>query len=182
MKIAGVVDSEVRGNFYYYSFIANPGELTLTLTVEPGRKANDSDFIAFAAVGFNSYDRNAEELAGKSVSAANGQGTKQAVARVEITRRQLVVLGVNFPEGPFYKAVGGSYRLSISGSAEFAGNNSRGGLSGDEPTTQATLANTKTGNIECLPRRGTLIVKMKDGSKKIIDLSDAEAITFVPEP
>lgn len=40
------------------------------------------------------------------------------------------------------------------------------------------LENKKTDN--CLPKRGTLIIKMKDGSKKIIDLSEAETITVVP--
>jgi len=36
-------------------------------------------------------------------------------------------------------------------------------------------------SADCLPKRGTLIIKMKNGSKKIIDLSEAETLTFVPE-
>jgi hypothetical protein len=170
------VDSEVRGNFYYYSFVANPGELTITLTVEPGRKVNDSDFIAFTAVGFNLYDRNAEEIAAKGVSAANDQGTKQTITRVQIDRRQSVTLGVNFPNGLYYKAVGGRYRLRISGPVD---------LSPSKPTgttddLDVSLAINRS-SADCLPKRGTLIVKMKDGSKKIIDLSEAETITLVPE-
>jgi hypothetical protein len=35
-------------------------------------------------------------------------------------------------------------------------------------------------SLDCLPKQGTLIIKMKDGSKKIIDLGEAETITVVP--
>ena len=34
-EIAGLIDSESRGNFYYYSFVANPGEISVTLSVQP---------------------------------------------------------------------------------------------------------------------------------------------------
>lgn len=54
-------------------------------------------------------------------------------------------------------------------------NKSSGGLAGDARTT--TLA--PTNELECLPKQGTLIIKMKGGSKKIIDLSEAATITVV---
>ena len=34
--------------------------------------------------------------------------------------------------------------------------------------------------LKIFPKKGTMIIKMKDGSKKIIDLSEAEKITVVP--
>lgn len=46
----------------------------------------------------------------------------------------------------------------------------------------SNVPNVNTNSANCLPKRGTLIVKMKDGSKKMIDLSEAQAITVVPEP
>jgi hypothetical protein len=178
-EITGVVDSENRGNFYYYSFMANSGELSITLTVDPGRKANDSDFIAFTAVGFSLFDRNAEEIASKSVSAANEQGAKQAVARVEITRRQPVVLAVSIPAGTFYKSVGGRYRIRIEGAVDLSQPGSgRSASATTDDVDAATSAASRRG--ECLPKQGTLIIKMKDGSKKIIDLSEAETVTVVP--
>lgn len=115
-EISGLVDSESRGNFYYYSFIANPGEVSITLTVDPGKAVNDS--LAFTVVTFSLFDRNAEEIVSKGVTTANEQGSKQAVARVDITRRQIVVLSINIPEGTFYKSVGGKYRIQIEGSVD----------------------------------------------------------------
>jgi hypothetical protein len=183
-EISGLIDSETKGKFYYYSFVANPGEVSITLTVEPGRKANENDFIAMTAVGFSLFDRNAEEIAGKSVTTAESQGAKQAVARVEITRRQTVVLSINVPDAPYYKSVGGKYRIRIEGAAEFSQNRSTAGIGVSDPIVQEGIdqvrAKGKTDNPNCLPKQGTLIVKMKDGSKKIIDLSEAEMVTIVP--
>ena len=51
-----------------------------------------------------------------------------------------------------------------------------GGITGITPTDTRAPAN----NLNCLPKQGTLIIKMKDGSKKIVDLSDAETVTVVP--
>jgi hypothetical protein len=52
----------------------------------------------------------------------------------------------------------------------------------DRPTQMpdSMRQGSKTDYLECLPKQGTLIVKMKDGSKKIIDLSEAETVTIVP--
>jgi len=167
-EISGLVDSESRGNFYYYSFMVNPGEVSLTLTVEPGRKSNDSDFIAFTDVSFSLFDRNAQQLAGKGVSTANEQGSKQAVARVEITRRQLVVLSIHISEGRYESSVGGRYRLRIEGAVDLGQNGS------------APISTDGTSSSGCLPKQGTMIIKMKDGSKTIVDLSETETITVVP--
>lgn len=166
--ISGQVDSESRGNYYFYSFIANPGEVSITLTVEPGRKANDSDLINFTGVNFSLYDRNAAQLAGKEVSTADNTGPIQAVARVDITRRQLLVLGIYVRGGFLQTSVGGRYRLRIDGSVELG----QGG--------STDLSKEKSDTSVCLPKQGTLIIKMKDGSKKIIDLSEADTVTVVP--
>ena len=176
--ISGLVDSETRGNYYFYSFMASPGEVSVTLTVEPGRKTNDSNFIAFTGVSFTLYDRNAAEIAGKEVSTADNTGAKQAVARVEITRRQLLVLGIHIPDKNPFNSVGGKYRVRIEGTVDVGSPSAKTSSSG---LTQADLdAALPSKSGDCLPKRGTLIVKMKDGSKKIIDLSEAETITVVP--
>ncbi|MGA9769377.1 MAG: hypothetical protein WBV94_10070 [Blastocatellia bacterium] len=180
--ISGLVDSESRGNYYFYSFMANPGEVSITLTVEPGRKANDSDFISFTGVSFSLYyDRNAAELAGKEVSTANDTGSRQAVARVEITRRQLLVLGIHVPDKSSYNSVGGKYRVRIEGTVDIGSNKSSKNTSSSGLSQADIDATLSSKPVECLPKRGTLIIKIKDGSKKIIDLSEAETVTVVPE-
>jgi hypothetical protein len=174
-EISGLIDSDSRGHFYYYSFMAGPGEVSITLTVEPGRPTTTT--IALTSMGFNLYDRNAEELVGKSVSTTQSSGPGQAVARVEITRRQKVVLGISISDGALFKTVGGKYRLRINGPVDFnqASAEGSGGLT--QADVDAAVA-SRTG--ACLPKQGTLIIKMKDGSKKLIDLSEAETITIVP--
>jgi hypothetical protein len=168
--ISGLVNSDSRGNYYYYSFMAGPGEVAITLTVEPGRAPNDAvDFYEIlTGVDFSLFDRNAAEIAGKSVITSQKADSKQAVARVEVTRRQLMTLSVHIQNGPYrHTSVGGKYRIRIEGAVEL-------GQSG------STTRPTDTDVSDCLPKQGTLIIKMKDGSKKIIDLSDAETITIVP--
>jgi hypothetical protein len=176
--ISGLVDSDSRGNYYFYSFMANPGEVSITLTVEPGTMANDSAFIAFTGVSFSLYDRNAAELVGKEVSTANTTGSKQAVARVEITRRQVLVLGVHVPDKSPYNSVGGKYRLRIEGAVDLRQSGSGAGAVATTNDIDAAISVSRRG--ECLPKQGTLIIKMKDGSKRIIDLSEAETVTVVP--
>jgi len=168
--ISGLIDSESRGNYYFYSFMANPGEISITLTVEPGRSAKPDFFSNMdrTAVGFTLFDHNAAEIAGKIVSTAISTGSQQAVARVEVTRRQLLVLSINIQDGAMYKTAGGKYRIRIEGAIEL-GQNGSPALSTDKPASSG-----------CLPKQGTLIIKMKDGSKKIIDLSEAETVTVVP--
>lgn len=185
-EISGLVDSDTRGSFYFYSFMANPGEVVVTLTVEPGRSPDSGPMsLTFTGVGFRLYDRNAEEIAGKGVMAGTSQGPKQAVARVEITRRQPVVLGIEISQGPVYKSVGGKYRLRISGTVELGDDEPTSRAAGQDPIviSQKELRQMEDGTFDylnILPKKGTMIIKMKDGSNKIIDLSEAQKITIVP--
>jgi hypothetical protein len=144
--------------------MAGPGEVSITLTVDPGKRVDSG---IFTLVEFSLFDMNAEKIAGKRIQTSEIEGSKQAVARVEVTRRQLVVLSVHFIDGDLMKSVGGKYRMRIDGAIELSQNGSAA-----PPTDTEASA--------CLPKQGTLIIKMKDGSKKIIDLSEAETITVVP--
>ena len=177
-EISGLIDSESRGHFYYYSFMAGPGEVSIMLTVEPGRPVEST--VGLTSVGFSLYDRNAEALTSKSVSTYSAGGPGQAVARVEVTRRQSVVLGINIPEGSIYRTVGGKYRLRINGAVDLV--HDRSDTKDDSRgLTQADVeAALRSKPGECLPKQGTLIVKMKDGTKRIIDLSEALEVTIVP--
>jgi hypothetical protein len=60
-----------------------------------------------------------------------------------------------------------------------AQNKSTSGISNGEQTTQRGIVTQDCLNA-VVKTKGTLIIKMKDGSKKIIDLSEAEAIMVVP--
>lgn len=177
--ISGLVDSDSRGNHYYYSFMANPGEVVITLTVDPGKAANSSDefYGVYTGASFSLFDRNAAELVGKTViTSSKGLESKQAVARVEITRRQLVTLSIYIENRYMHTSVGGKWRIRIEGEAEFR----QGGIDLSDFNPNNSASKDKTNSSNCFPKQGTLIIKMKDGSKKIIDLSEAEDITVVP--
>lgn len=183
-EISGLIDSDTKGTIYYYSFWANPGEVSITLTVEPGKKVRDF-ILATASVEISLFDRNAEELSNKIVSTDNNGGSKQVVARVEITKRQIIVLGIKIPIGSLNdNSVGGKYRVRIDG-ADINQNTSSSkveicklfqlgnieeyrGVDFDYPTE---LRNTVEKLNELVPKKGTMVVTMKDGSIGLINLS-----------
>lgn len=171
--ISGTVGPDATGDKYYYSFVAGPGEVTITLTVE-AENVNQ--------VGFALFDEREVMLANRDATAGLVK-TVQAVQSVNIPRRQRVLLRIV----SMYNSGPGRYRVRISGVVEFNRNKSAGGITGDTPTNTLgvtldtpTTTLAPTNKLECLPNQGTLIIKMKDGSKKIIDLSEAETITVVP--
>lgn len=167
-EISGMIDSDSIGNFYYYSFMAEPGEVSITLTVEPGRRLGGG----FKSVRFALFDRNAAELASKSAYTFDGGGTKQVIARVDVTRRQRMVLSIDIPDAPSNEGVG-KYRFRIDGAVSFGQDTSPSDFGIAEAHKRDNIDNP-----ECLPKKGILRVKMKDGSIRRIDLSQAEEITI----
>jgi hypothetical protein len=150
---------------YYYSVLAGPGEVNFTLSI------GKSDGGVFQA-GLTVLDENEVVLA--SFSATSGTyGGGQENRILTLKRRQRITLQFGHTA---FSGGGGDFRLRIGGAVEFGQNKSAGGITGDTPTS----TESPTDNIKCFPKKGTLIVKMKDGSKQIIDLGEAETITVVP--
>ena len=161
--VSGSLDRGDKGRAYYYSVVAGPGEVNFTLSI------GNSDDVYQA--GLNVLDENEVVLASfYATSSAYTSGQQNRI--VTLKRRQRIIL--QFGLTP-YSASGGAFRLRIGGAIELGQNKSTGERTGDTPTSQSP-----TDNIKCLPKKGTLIVKMKDSSKKIIDLSEAETVTVVP--
>jgi hypothetical protein len=165
-EIVGLIDPDKNGDNYHYTFVAGPGEVKVTLTVEsgsgPGKGINE--------VKFDLFDDDAKKIADKFVIASGG-GSEQGVIRVSVTRRQSVLLRVTLQSnrGP------GKYRIRLSGAVDVG----QGELY--DPTPELFKSQRdKIDNPECLPKRGTLIVKMKDGSVTRIDLSQAKEIMIEP--
>ena len=48
-EISGSIDDDSIGSSYYYSFMANRGEVSITLTIEPGRRVKYGDFTLSSA-------------------------------------------------------------------------------------------------------------------------------------
>lgn len=172
-EIAGVIGDN-RGESYYYTFFAGPGELTLTLKLEGGGRPQFGSNVSF--ISFQLFNEDDQMIGSRMVTAFN-DNTEQGVERINFSRRRRVLLRINVSE---HNLASAKYWLRLDGSVDVSGTAS----------TKFNLADVKDGggsNIDavnekgnCLPKQGTLIVKMKDGSKKIIDLSEAETVTIVP--
>jgi hypothetical protein len=170
-EISGIIDKKMKGDAYYYSFWANPGEVKVTITVEPNLNIEASGLISVEVI---LVDSNSEVLAKKAVSPPLGAQQSRAVVQVQITKREPLVLGIKLPGDMSLNGIG-KYKVRIDGDVEFG--EKRGNL--NEVLYKAGERDENR-NGDCLPKQGTLIIKMKDGSKKIVDLSEAETITVVP--
>jgi hypothetical protein len=150
-EISGPIGPDYLGDNYHYQFLAGPGEVTVRLSVESKAGVN--------LVAFNLFDNDAREIGSGSVTSHSGR-TEQIVKRFNITRRQRVLLRiiVQASYGP------GQYRVRLDGAVNFGQ---------DTPSSRDNIDNP-----ECLPKKGLLRVKMKDGSVRRIDLSEAEEITI----
>lgn len=167
--ISDTLSPDRNGETYYYFFIAGPGDVTVTLSIE--------GIDNVVQTGFALFDENEVQLT-KKFATTYRDNSSQAVEKVYLKRRQRIVLSVMLQNN----SGSGRYRLRIGGEVELGQNKPSGGVSGLDPTTQGALdpSRNQTNNPECLPKQGTLIIKMKDGSKKIIDLGEADTITVVP--
>jgi len=172
-EISGELTPANKKANYYYAFMAGPGELTITVTVEsgPGYYAD--------SVNFELFDEDAKSLTSKYVSSISGR-SEQAVERINVTRRQRILLRLAFDgTGPYRSP--GKYRVRFGGAIDASRDEETSG--GTDPVSRmeaASNAQRRKESGDCLPKSGTLIIKMKDGSKKIIDLNEAETITVVP--
>lgn len=170
-EISGTIGGNL-GDDYYYTFTAGPGEITITVSVEAGRDGA----ISFNTVRFDLFDEDSRTIASKSQSAGSGH-TEDGVVRLKLARRQRLLLRISIPDLNYGMGTG-KYRLRLGGSVELLPATSGSGV--DVNTLKSFNDTNTAAKVECLPKKGTLIVKMKDGSKRIIDLNEAETVTIVP--
>lgn len=161
-EISGLIDRDNRGDNYHYTFVAGPGEVTITLSVEAGRESY------YNYVEFDLFDEDAKRITNGFVQASSGK-TEQTVKHINFTRRQSVLLRISITDNHYRD---GKYRLRLGGAVNIG----RGGF---DPVPRPQRDNTD--NPECLLKKGILRVKMKDGSVRRIDLSEAEEITIEPQ-
>ncbi len=173
--ISGVIGDNL-GDSYYYTFVAGPGEVTLTLTLE----GNKSRISSINFMDFELFNENRRKLISRHVIAARSNA--QAVERINFSRRQRVLLLIRISDSNSGSA---KYWLRLSGPVDVSQDmpserDTVGGIGEETGIRVSPSKRVPEAKESCLPKQGTLIVKMKDGSKKIIDLSEAETITVVP--
>jgi len=160
------LSGELHGNGgeTFYSFVAGPGELTIAVEV----KSTDGTL----AMPFELLNANgADALVCCEFAQADAPGqTGRAVKSVRLRSRQTVILHLTE-----YQYGAGTYRVRLSGPISFGGAASRGMYSSSD--RQGTTAG---GNRMNLPARGTLHIRMRDGSTKEIDLSLVREVSVQP--
>lgn len=167
-EISGLIGDNIGDN-YNYSFVAGPGEVSITLSVEAGRVHNPQ----WNNVGFDLFNEEGRRIAMKWVMALNGN-TNQEVEHISFTRRQRVLLRIIIGD---YNVGSGKYKLQLSGAVDVGQEQS--GKSGVNPNAdfEAVLRDTfPCDEIKRLPKKGILHMKMKDGSIQRFDLSKIETL------
>ncbi len=170
--------SEVSGTFgdhqkdgnkeIFYSFMAGPGELTVTFDVN--RRSRD-DMAGFSFELLPANGSSTAILCCEGAQSGEG-GTGREVAHVKLTRRQSIILHItNVSNG------GGTFNARFSGQAA----SSFGGGTGGGPGKVVDFGgDSRNGQQIIVPSSGTLHIRMKDGSTKDIDLSLIRNISVRP--
>jgi hypothetical protein len=166
-KISSSVYVDSRNETFYYSFEAGPGEVIATLNVDPERRGTNQVIVEFF------LSETEKSLA--TLNVYTWLKAEQQVQRFTLSHRQMVTMkiwfGANNAEGRYQVLLSGAVKIGQDDAS------SKPKTVKDAPTDTLELIPYSPG---CLPKQGTLIIKMKDGSKKIIDLSEAETITLIP--
>jgi hypothetical protein len=177
-EISGVIDNDTKGKTFYYSFWVNAGEVAVTLTVEPG---DPKFYLGQTTVRYQLTDQNAEELTTKTITASKRDGgAKQGISRIEISKRQRLILAISITNDSFSNdSVGGKYTIKINGADISQKDSSQNQANSGTTLVDLELVQLKDKFNEILPKvkkKKTLLIKMKDGSVKRIDLSQVEEI------
>ena len=161
-EISGLIGGNL-GDSYYYTFFGGPGKIKLTLTLEGGK-----GMLTYNAIEIEVFNEKVRKIASASVTSISGRSAQRTLP-VNFSRRERVLLRINVPEG---NQVSAKYRLRLSGAIEVP-QGTRGDVAGVGESSRKDSG-------DCLPKQGTLVIKMKDGSRKVIDLGETETVTIVP--
>jgi len=151
-----LASNEITGQFapgrdIYYTFVAGAGELTMTLDVYDTNTANIDIYL---------YNRDAKEIGRQHWFNAGPVRSDKTIERINITRRQQVIMKISTSyvndNSP------GRFRLRLSGAIDVA-----------QPEPAPGPGQSSNGG-------GTMRIIMKDGSTQDIDLNRVQRIIIVP--
>jgi hypothetical protein len=141
---------------YFYSFVAGPGDLTVTFDV----KASGAN----AGANLDLLDRNARPLLSLLAQGVN-RGSERKAERVRLNSQQTVVMRL---KGIRYGSSGGqgTYMVRLGGAVALEGDATEGG----------NYAGGRMG----LPTSGTLRIELDDGSAQEFNLRRVRQVTVQP--
>ncbi|MBW4554417.1 MAG: hypothetical protein KME59_00470 [Trichormus sp. ATA11-4-KO1] len=130
---------------YFYSFIAGPGEVTVTLDVLPERNSLSITVDLFDTT-------NAKELLSFRKSSVEFHSARE-IRRIQFNKQQPVVMRVRWNH--FNKT--GGYKVRLDGAVKFA-------------NTQSPTTGTNT-SVLTVPNQGMLRIEMDDGTTQEFNLN-----------
>jgi hypothetical protein len=152
--------STEKAGEYYYSFIAGPGEVALTLDAMhgsmPGYLCSSSSLPGLfpcTTAEAELFDMNAERLLSVKVQSQAGKSERK-VGRVKIRNRQPLVMRVRLDANAEW------YLARVEGAVQFG----QAGQAGETPSSH----------------HGKLHIEMDDGSVQDVDLSHVRRLTIEP--
>lgn len=150
-ELRGVLNSD--GGEFFYSFTAGPGDLAITVEVTSSGGTLAMPFELLAANGADSI------LCCEFAQAGTTGETGRVVKTVKIRSRRTVIL--HLTENQYGE---GTFLVRFSGAVAFA-DRSAGSVQGNR------IGYSGPGSRMGMPTNGTLLITMRDGSTKEIDLS-----------
>ena len=143
-EVTGQVDVDDTRE-YFYTFIANPGEVTITLDVLPEN--------SFLKVNVDLFEKTSAKQILSFYGSSSGFHSDREIRSVRFTRQQPVVMRVRWPN-PHKQ---GGYRVKLGGAVKLAGHQ-----------LPATETNT---SVLSVPNQRTLRIEIDDGTTQEFNLT-----------
>lgn len=148
----------------YYSFVAGPGKVTVTVDIKAGGG------VASMTLSFSAAE-SADILV---MPLASHRGNKREVDSFNLEKKQTV--GMKIASTGSYN---GSYQIRLDGAVDFG---SAGSPSSKNSIDDTSSPKSSTGDVsvDCLPKSGTLTFVMSDGTVKEINLKNLQKVSQKP--
>lgn len=161
---------------YYYSFTGGPGEVMITLNIKA------KQYSTFARLEV--LDAGLNTFATHNMNAATSAGPEQVMKKIELSKKQTIFLKLtldgNLAE---YKIrLGGAVELnspSSDNSSVSAGNMTSQSANKDK-LSNVDFSKIKLGQFINLPKSGTLVIQMNDGTTQEINLKNVKNVMVKP--
>jgi hypothetical protein len=159
-----------KETIYFFGFTAGPGDVTVTLEIKA------KTYSTFARMEI--FDAEMNTVATSNMNAATTTGSSSVVKTISLADSQKVLIKLTL-DGNL-----ASYKITLGGAVN------AGGSSSDTDGSSGGTINGKPNSIPfkdvdisklpkpvSVPKSGTLVVLMKDGSKQKFDLAEVKSVT-----
>lgn len=162
---------------YYFSFTAGPGEFSVTLQIKA------TDFSTFARLEVLTTGLNA--LAMHNMNATTGTGPQEVTKKIVLKKQQTIILKTTLDHNlnEYKITLGGAVKVNAP-SEDNSSDASQGNVSGQmqqQSSSAQSAGIINYGQVMNVPKSGTMIIKMNDGTTQKIDLKKVKSVTVTKQ-